>query len=207
MVKSMCSAVSAVALASALVVGLVSGPALAGAPGGIISEVKIGLFDHDAFRDNKGKQAESDTVDVNGEILSVPLVFGTSTTPALNALFQPRAHIGFSANTEGWTNTGYGGLTWDWNLGSNFFVAFSFGFAGHDGQLKGKRDSNGAYITDGRPNLGSAVLFREGLDFGYNIDQTNSISIYAGHMSNAGWFAKENDGMNFVGGRYGFRFN
>ena len=205
MVKSVFSAASAVALASALVLG--AGPVSAAAPGGILSEIKVGVFDHDAGRDSATKQKEMNTVDFNGEFLSVPLAIATSDIPALKSLYQPRAHIGFTANTAGWTNTGYAGLTWDWNLGAGFFTAFSFGFAGHDGQLKGSKDSKGAFISDGRPNLGSPVLFREGLDLGYHIDAVNSVSIYAAHISNAGWLAKENDGMNFLGGRYGFKFD
>lgn len=205
--KSIVSAISTATFVSALMIGAGAAPAAAGAPGGILSEIKVGVLDHDPARDSTGKQGEMDSIDINGEILSVPLKFASSETPVINSLYQPRVHVGFTANTGGWTNVGYAGLTWDWNLGSGFFFDFAFGFAGHDGQLKGKKNANGAYIANGRPNLGSQVLFREGLDIGYHIDGTNSVSIYAAHISNAGWFAKENDGMNFLGARYGYKFD
>jgi len=191
---------------AATLTGTVS-PAQAGGLGGIVSEIKGGLLDHDAGRDSPSKTIEENTLDVNGEILSVPIVFGHVETPGIQALLQPRVHVGFTANTAGWTNTGYAGLTWDWNLGSGFFTAFSFGFVGHDGQLKRNRVGNNTYVDTGRPNLGAPVMFREGLDIGYHFDPHNSFSVYAAHISNAGWLAKENDGMNFLGGRYGYKFD
>jgi hypothetical protein len=51
------------------------------------------------------------------------------------------------------------------------------------------------------------VLFREGLDLGYQFNGGHSVSVHGSHISNAGWFAHENDGMNFLGARYGFRFD
>ncbi|MEI6558807.1 MAG: acyloxyacyl hydrolase [Rhodospirillaceae bacterium] len=191
-------------LAAALLAG--GPPASAEALGGWISEVKGGLFDHDALRDQTSKQKEMDTVDINGEILSKPIKFGTSETPFLNSVYQPRAHLGFSANTAGYTHTGYTGLTWDFNLGSNIFFAFNFGFTAHDGQLKVKKTATGSALTTGRPALGSTILFREGGDIGYRFDGGHSAAIYFAHMSNAGLFAKENAGMNFLGLRYGYRF-
>ena len=206
LVKPVASMISAAAFATALVLG--SAPAsAAGALGGYISEVKGGFFDHDALRDNSGKQKESNTLDINGEILSQPIKFGSSEIPALNAIYQPRAHLGFTANTAGYTSAGYTGVTWDFNLGSNFFFAPSFGFTVHNGQLKTKKTATGTVIDTGRPALGSTVLFREGADIGYRFAGGHSAAVFFGHMSNAGLFAKENAGMNFLGARYGYKFD
>ncbi len=206
MVRSTLSAISAAVGASLLILGAVVGPAAADGLGGVISEVRGGVLVHDVWRDNQSKTAEANTVDINGEVLSVPLTMATSDTPFLQSILAPRAHLGFSANTAGWTNNGYTGLTWEWGLPANFFFDFAFGFDLHDGQLKASQTSTGAYETDGRPNLGSRVLFREAIDIGYRFDQVNSLSTYFAHISNAGWLASQNDGMNFVGVRYGFRF-
>ena len=202
--KASISTVSAAIFASALAFGGASAPAAAG---GILSEIKVGVLDHDAGRDSPTKKRESDTIDLTGELLSVPLVIASSSTPALNALLQPRAHLGFTANTSDYTHTGYTGLTWSWNLGANFFADFAFGLAVNSGQLRGSRDAKGAMIPNGRPNLGSPVTFREGLDLGYRFDAANSLSVFGSHISHASMFAKENDGMNFLGLRYGYRFN
>ncbi len=205
LVKLVAPSISAAVFATAL--ALSAAPAPAAGIGDYISEVKGGLFDHDALRDQKSKQKEMDTVDINGEILSKPIKFGSSEIPVLNSIYQPRAHLGFTANTAGYTSAGYTGLTWDFNLGSSFFFALNFGLTVHDGQLKVQKTANGASIGNGRPELGSTLLFREGGDIGYRFDEHNSASIFFGHMSNAGIFAKQNAGMNFLGARYGYRFN
>ncbi len=206
-VRSTVSVFCAVVGALALVFGSFAGPASADGLGGIISEVRGGVLVHDVGRDNPTKTKEENTIDINGEILSVPLKVSTSDIPFIQSMLAPRVAIGFSANTAGWTNNGYGGLSWEWLLGAGFFFDFAFGMDLNDGQLKAARTSTGAFEIDGRPNLGSSVLFREAVDIGYRFDPINSLSAYAAHISNAGWIAPQNDGMNFLGVRYGFRFN
>ncbi len=207
MLKVPSSSASAAAFATMLSLAAMTPPVTAAPLGGFISEIRGGIFDHDALRDNQSKTKESNTIDINGEILSTPLVISTSSIPFVQSILAPRANIGFTANTSGCTNTGYGGLSWEWGLGSNFFLDFSFGMALQDGQLKAKKDSAGNFITDGRPNLGSPVLFREAFDLGYRFQGVHSVSAFAAHISNAGWLAQQNDGMNFVGMRYGYKFN
>ena len=205
MLRSAALTISAAVFATALSLG--AAPASAEALGGYISEIKGGLYDHDALRDQKSKQKEMDTLDINGEILFTPIKFASSETPFLNSIYQPRVHLGFTANTAGYTNTGYTGLTWDFNLGSNFFFALNFGLTAHDGQLKTQKTAGGSSVTTGRPALGSTILFRESGDIGYRLGGGHSVSVIFGHMSNAGLFAKENAGMNFLGARYGYRFD
>ncbi len=182
-------------------------PASAEALGGYISEIKGGVFDHDALRDQQSKQKEMNSVDINGEVLFTPIKFSSSETPVLNSIYQPRVHVGFTGNTAGYTSAGYAGLTWDFNLGSNIFFALNFGLTGHNGQLKVQKDATGVIVNTHRPALGSVILFREGGDIGYHFGGGHSASVFFGHMSNAGLFAKENAGMNFLGLRYGYRFD
>ncbi|CAK0754684.1 Acyloxyacyl hydrolase [uncultured Gammaproteobacteria bacterium] len=180
----------------------------AGQPlGGVISEVKGGVYAHDVARDNSGKAKESNTVDLNGEVLFVPLPLTDSENSWVRTALNPRVHLGFAANTEGYTNHVYAGLTWDHRFTSGIFVEGEFGIAGNDGELKNKRGANGAIVVTGRPKLGSAVTFREGVDLGYRFSGGHSLAGHISHISHAGWFASANDGMTFAGVRYGYRFD
>lgn len=172
---------------------------------GLVSEIKAGVFWHDFARD-AGKQAEENTVDLNGEILFGPFKLADTGSAIGDWLLTWRPHLGGSVNTAGKTSLGYAGITWEYQWTSGPFFEFAFGFAAHDGQLTGRRSAGGALIPGGRPNLGSPVLFREGLDLGYRFQGGHSVAAHISHISNAGWLAKENDGMNFMGLRYGYRF-
>lgn len=187
---------AAVSLATAGIASAQSGPA-----GGFISELKAGVLLHDVLRDNATKNGEENSIDLGGEVLLTPITLFKPDSALLKALLQPRPHLGGQINTDDNTNQLYFGLTWDYRAASGPFFEFGFGFTVHDGQLKGKTPSND------RPNLGSSVLFREGIDLGYRFAGGHSLAVHASHISNAGWFAKQNDGMNFVGLRYGFRFD
>ena len=65
------------------------------------------------------------------------------------------------------------------------------------------RPDGGFDDTGRKVTLGSRVLFRESLAMGYRFSRRHSVSFYAAHMSNGG-LADDNDGMNFVGIRYGY---
>lgn len=170
--------------------------------GGFVSEIKGGVLLHDVGRGNETKNAEENTIDINAEILFDRITLIDTGNDLLNLLVQPRPHIGGQVNTGGWTNHGYFGITWDYQFEAGPFIEFAFGFGVHDGQLKGPSTRN----TD-RPNLGSRVLFREGLDLGWRFAGGHSLAVHGSHLSNGGVFAKENDGMNFLGVRYGYRFD
>jgi len=181
--------------------GFVAAPALAGEPAaGVISEVKASVLVHDVLRDGN-KTAESNTVDLGGEVLFAPFKFANPDAKILRTLVQPRLHLGGLVNTAGHTDSGYLGLTWDYRFDNQVFIEGAFGFALHNGQLHAQTPPNNY------PNLGSSVLFREGIDVGYRFDGVNSVALHLSHMSHAGWFADENDGMTFLGLRYGYRFD
>jgi len=178
----------------------IGGSGQAAAESSLLSEIKGGVLVHDVGRNHESKFKEEDTVDLNLELLSRPIRFMEANSKLLAALVQPRFHLGGEVNTSGWTNQAYAGLTWDYRFDSGFFAEFAFGFTAHDGKLKARR------APDGRPSLGSPVLFREGLDLGYRVGG-HSLAVHGSHISNGGVFAKENDGMNFLGLRYGYRFD
>jgi lipid A 3-O-deacylase len=156
----------------------------------VVSEVKLGLLAHDVHIFSSSRKEEG--VDVNGEIL-----FNLPSYEFLGWIGSPRFHLGGSVNSEGETDQGYFGLTWDYHSDIGVFVEGSFGGAVHDGKLN-------SYYAD-RKSLGSRVLFRLSGSVGYQFDQHHSLAVMVDHISNAG-LASPNEGMDNVGVRYGFRF-
>jgi lipid A 3-O-deacylase len=156
----------------------------------IVSEVKVGLLAHDVHIFSSNRKEEG--VDINGEIL-----FNLPSYAFLSWIGSPRFHVGGSINSEGETDQGYLGLTWDYHSEVGVFVEGSFGGAVHDGKLN-------SYYDD-RKSLGSRVLFRLSGSLGYQFDRHHSLAVIVDHISNAG-LASRNEGMDNVGVRYGFRF-
>lgn len=153
----------------------------------IFSEIRGGVYAHDidfwSFNREKGP-------DVNAELLFVSPDF-------LEPILSPRPHVGVTVNTAGDTSHAYTGLTWEFPVFGDFFIDGSLGLSAHNGKLD----------TDDkdRKSLGSPVLFRLGAAVGYNITEKVNVSIQYEHMSNA-YLANENEGMDNVGLRLGYRF-
>jgi hypothetical protein len=167
------------------------------------SEFKLGVWDHDV-RFIGGKE---NGADINPEvILASPItdIMIADTPDWIRWALQPRPTIGGAINTAGATDQAYVGATWSWFLVRNLInpddgiaLGYFFGPGFNDGKIR----SN----TNSRKSLGSHVLFREALDIGYQINQTWEISAYIDHVSNGG-LAKENQSINDVGIRLGYRF-
>jgi len=166
--------------------------------GGIFSEIRGGVLAHDP----SGKESG---VNINGELLfvtPVPAAWTADIKPWARWVFEPRVHIGFSANTSGYTSKGYAGLTWTAMLARDVFRAgdairgdILFGPSLNDGK-------HGATVPD-RNALGGNLLFHVGGELGYQIDRVWSISVFFDHDSNSG-LAQKNQGQNSVGLRLGF---
>lgn len=152
-----------------------------------LSEVRGGLYSHDidfwSFNREQG-------VDVNGEVLFISPEF-------LSALFAPRPHLGATLNTAGDTSHVYAGLTWEYDLTSDFFVDLNLGGSAHNGKL----DTD----DDDRKSFGSSLLFRVGGAVGYRLTSNWNISLQYEHMSNA-YLSDPNEGMDNLGVRLGYRF-
>jgi lipid A 3-O-deacylase len=118
----------------------------------------------------------------------------------LSILFEPRPTVGASINTAGDTSFLYGGLTWGGFVWKGLFVEGFFGMSVHDGWL----DSHDP--DPPRRLMGSRVVFREALEFGYRFLDVHSLSFMVDHYSNAGWIAKRNQGNDDFGLRYGYKF-
>lgn len=174
--------------AASLIVALAGLPHAAAAGEGLLSEIKLGALAHDvpvlASRDERG-------VDFNVEALF-------ASPAALSALGAPRPHVGASINGSGDTSQAYAGLTWEWQpFEAPLWGAFSLGGAVHDGERENVRED--------RKALGSRVLFRLGAEVGYDVSESVRVSVLWDHISNAG-LAEENEGLNNVGVRLGYRF-
>jgi len=163
-------------------------------PGQIVDEVKAGVLAHDiGFLTHHVEHG----VDMNIEMLFTP-------PDLLSIIGSPRPHIGADINTDGNTSDPYVGLTWGISLiqnlfrpGDSVFVTGSLGGAYQDG-----------YIDNAPPErkrLGSAILFRESAELGYQVTPTISISAILDHISNAN-LGQHNAGITSAGGRLGFKF-
>nr|WP_321513367.1 acyloxyacyl hydrolase [uncultured Pseudodesulfovibrio sp.] len=153
----------------------------------IISEVRGGVYAHDISFWSFNRESGAD---INGEILFVSPSY-------LEAIWSPRPHLGATVNMSGNTSHAYGGLTWEWGLLDDFFMDANLGLSVNNG----KRDTD----DPDRKSLGSPVLFRLGAALGYNLTEKVNVSVQYEHMSNA-YIANENEGMDNVGLRLGYRF-
>ncbi len=175
-----------------------------------VVEVKGGVQIHDVARDHN----ESNTVDLTAEIVfgaDEMFDFGDDT---LNFVFNPRIILGGSVNTVGETHQAYAGFGWQYLFASGIFVGGSLSAMGHTGNLHQKTRAcapaegcglpgNRAFVDTGDPSLGSSILIREAAELGYRFEGGVSVSVFAAHMSNGG-LASDNDGMDFVGVRFGY---
>lgn len=168
-------------------------------------ELKFGVWAHDPTI----LEGREGGVDINPEVIFASPVTSdmVASVPGSNWLWwalQPRPTIGASINTAGKTDQFYAGATWSWmllhdliNPGDGINFSFFFGPGGNDGQLHNGDATHKA--------LGSHILFREAAELGYQINPTWEISVYLDHISNGG-LAKENQSINDLGARIGFRF-
>jgi lipid A 3-O-deacylase len=173
---------------AAMTIVAVAGSAFVGrAADNFISEYKFGLLLHDAGLFGSRKEHGADG---NFEVLFESPGF-------LRWIWSPRPHLGVEISTAQQTNKAYIGLSWTWVPFENVFFGLSLGGAVHDGFLSTQQ-------TD-RKELGTRFLFRESLEAGFIFRQRHSISVLFDHVSNAK-IGKNNDGMDSLGLRYGYRF-
>jgi lipid A 3-O-deacylase len=157
--------------------------------GGLLYEVRGGVVAHDVPDLWSGFRVERGTADINLEAIfspSLPFLWGTI-----------RPAVGGTINTQGDTSNGYVDARWEIEAPCGVFFALGLGAAVHDGHVDPDAID--------RKALGSRVLFHIPFELGYRFDAHNSVSVYYEHMSNAN-LAGVNEGMDFVGARYGYRF-
>ena len=154
-----------------------------------LSELRMGFAHHDS---GVFGRTEEEGVDVTLEARFAPLTGG-----AWDAIWRPRPHVGININSAGDTSALYLGLTWDWDVWDSFFVSLDLGAAVHDGET--------STLDLTRKELGSRVLFREAVEFGYRFHERHALSLRVDHISNAK-LADKNEGLDTVGIVYSYRF-
>ena len=189
--------------AVAACVAMLSLPAAGSAQNITEGALKLGVLKHDP----KFFGGVEPGIDINPEVIfasPIPDSWAAEVPWYLRFATQPRPTVGGMINTAGATNQAYFGLTWTWllasdviNPGDGFTFGIFFGPGFNDGNLRPTRSD--------RKALGSHVLFRPAIEFGYRITPQYEISVYADHVSNAG-FARYNQSLNTLGGRFGVRF-
>ena len=155
---------------------------------GFISDVRLGVFIHDAGIFGRRKE---ESEDVNLELTFV-------SPDILGFLWSPKPHLGVTINTGGDTSQAYAGVTWEFWFFDDFFFDFSFGISVHDGETETAELD--------RKELGSQVLFRGAIDLGWNFYKRDSISFYLDHISHGGILDDKNEGLDTLGVRYIYRF-
>lgn len=160
--------------------------------GGIVSEVKIGVLQHDVEFLPVSREP--------GQALNAEILF--DSPGFLEPIWSPRPHFGASVSLEGETDQLYAGLTWtfrpfdDGGLAPLWLSAFGGG-AVHDGEEEA--------IDPDRKALGSPALFRFGGEVGWDVTDRVSVSVHYSHVSNA-YLADLNEGLDQAGIRLGWRF-
>lgn len=164
----------------------------------VISEVRVGLLDHDTGLVGSSKE---DGVDLAIEAFSQPI-------DALDFIGSPRVVVGAIINSEDQTNQLYAGLLAQrtfaqdvFRSGDGFYVEGLVGVAYHDGKIDVRNTPEDAEWK----SHGSEFLFRTGFGVGYRFNETWSLTATFAHVSNAN-FAEPNQGANDVGLRVGMRF-
>jgi len=156
--------------------------------GGLLHELKFGILAHDVGDLWSGFNRE-DGVDINVE---------ASLSPSLDLGFATlRPAFGASINTEGDTSKLYVDARLEHDFEGGVFLAAGIGAAVHDGEIHGGNRE--------RKALGSRVLLHFPIEAGYRFDEHHGLSVYFDHVSN-GYLADDNEGMDTLGLRYGYRF-
>lgn len=156
---------------------------------GILYGVRLGLLAHDVGGLWSHSRAEGG-VDVNAEI-----VFKKPSLRLLEGTILP--NLGVSINSHGGTSKAYGGLLWEFLFDNGLFANSGVGLAVHNGQLESENAN--------KKKLGSRVLFRIPIEFGFSLYERHRISVLFDHISNA-YLASPNEGLDTLGVRYGFQF-
>ena len=131
----------------------------------------------------------------DGSDLCAEIVFDKPLFRLLFATAQPNA--GVTLNSRGHTSKLFGGFKLAWEPLPDFLVSTGLGLAVHTGK----------YDTDApdRKSLGSPVLFRIPIEFGWRITPRYCLWLAFDHISNAYLFWP-NDGLDTLGLMVEYRF-
>lgn len=153
-------------------------------------EVAVGVMLHDQspFADH-----HEEGRDLNAEVM-----FPRPGWEGWQYLLDPRPHLGVNANLDGDTSYLYGGLTWEMEPFDRFLAAASLGLALHNGPLHTSEED----CRRGDCGFGTRASIRLAAELGVRLDERNAVTLLIDHISHAGWFADENEGVDNIGIRW-----
>jgi len=154
-----------------------------------LKEIRAGILAHDVDNLWSGSRKEGG-IDLNAEV-----IFNRPKITVMTGTVSP--NVGASVNTQGDTSKIYGGMLWELEMNSGIFLDLGFGIAVHDGELK--------TTGEGKKALGSRILFRIPIEFGWSMNEHYRISLLFAHVSNA-YLAEPNEGLDTFGIRFAYRF-
>lgn len=146
----------------------------------------VGVLAHDRGPISDNNEAG---VDLNLEAQFAPL----------DILGSPRPHLGVTANFVGDTSAAYAGLGFRFYETPQWFVDGLLSVALHDGPLH--KDPTACQLNSDC-GFGIRVLPRFGLEIGYRVSRSASVSLFFDHMSHKWVVAGENEGLDHIGLRY-----
>jgi lipid A 3-O-deacylase len=155
----------------------------------ILYGMRVGLLVHDVGGLWSNTRSEGGS-DGNAEI-----VFRRPSRALWKGVLLPNA--GVSINSRGDTSKAYAGVLWEFLSAKGLFFNLGVGLAVHDGRLETGDDK--------RKQLGSRLLFRVPIEFGFTFWGRHRLSVLFDHISNAD-LAEPNEGLDTVGVRYGYQF-
>ena len=155
-----------------------------------VSEVRFGVMRND-IHGNHLKYRHEKGYNFSGEIL-----FPEFTGGIWEYLFNPKLHMGGAVNVGGYTSHVYTGLTWFIRMGP-FVIEPTFGFDANNAEHHKKYKK--------RQCLGSNIMFRESISFGYKISKCWTGYLMIDHVSHAHIF-HPNPGLSTIGIRFGYAF-
>jgi lipid A 3-O-deacylase len=189
---------------SVLVAALVATASAAAASASVfgIDEVRVGAYKHDVTVFNSGTGGKESGVNIQGEIVfDSPLL--------LAPLLKPRPYANFSANSDGGTNFGGVGLSWQTPQARKFFGGVDFGVVIHDGVKELPADPanlDRQRLAEERAILGSRSLFRTALSAGYRVSDSIDMAVVFEHLSHGQILGSgKNEGLDNIGVRIAWR--
>lgn len=161
--------------------------------GGVLHEVAGGVLLHDRsyFADHN-----EDGLDLN-----IEAVFRRPDWDAWRWLLSPWPMAGANLNLVGDTSYAYAGLRWEFEPLDRLVLGAGLGLAAHTGRLERSEEA----CAEDNCGFGSRFTIYLAGEVGWRLDRRNTVALVMDHISHAGWFAEQNEGVDSIGLRWRYR--
>jgi lipid A 3-O-deacylase len=162
-----------------------------------ISEIRLGLADHDVYTGSLPILPEAWRFD-GIEDVAFDVLFHSPDIDAFRWIGSPRPNLGATISMTGRESMAHAGLTWQLPVfDTPVYLEGTLGAAIHNGALTG--------ATLPARNLGCRVNFYEAFGIGAHLTENVTATIYYEHMSNAG-LCVANQGLSHLAFKLGWKF-